>query len=114
MRSTKSGSARIGELNDAFRKKLPSGQGRVFITRGINAKGVAFASKALAKVVAFDDFDEGNNPYGERDFGAFEVEREKLFWKIDYYDLSGEFGSEDPSKATKTLRVLTIMLANEY
>jgi hypothetical protein len=36
-----------------------------------------------------------------------------LFWKIDCYDLAGEFGAEDPSDAKRTLRVLTIMLAEE-
>jgi hypothetical protein len=45
---------------------------------------------------------------------SFELEGEKLFWKIDYYDLAGEFGSEDPTDPKKTLRVLTIMLAEEY
>jgi len=43
-----------------------------------------------------------------------ELEGEKLFWKIDYFDLAGEFGSEDPTDPKKTLRVLTVMLAEEY
>jgi len=65
-------------------------------------------------VIAFDDFNADNDPHGEHDFGSFELEGEKLFSKIDYYDLAGEFGSEDPTDPKKTLRVLTVMLAEEY
>ena len=64
--------------------------------------------------MAFDDFNADNDPHGELDFGSFELEGEKVFWKIDYYDLAGEFGSEDPTDPKKTLRVLTVMLAEEY
>ena len=48
-------------------------------------------------MIAFDDFNEDNDPHREHDFGSFELEGEKLFWKIDYYDLAGDFGSEDPT-----------------
>ena len=104
---------RIAALNDTFRKGLPAG-GRVYITRGVNEKGPAFVSKALAMVIAFNDFNADNDPHSEHDFGAFELDGENLFWKIDYYDLQGEFGSEDPSDPKQTLRVMTIMLAEEY
>lgn len=59
-------------------------------------------------------FAEGDDPHGERDFGAFEHEGERLFWKIDYYDPSLSFGSDDPIDLAKTQRVLTIMLASDY
>ena len=38
----------------------------------------------------------------------------KLFWKIDYFDPSLTFHSEDAADLAKTVRVLTIMLADEY
>jgi len=52
--------------------------------------------------------------HGERDFGVFEHQGQKLFWKIDYYDPTLSFGSEDPTDLSKTHRVLTILLASEY
>jgi len=104
---------RIADLNDKFRRNLVTG-GRTYMTTGVNTKGPQFVSKALAKVIAFDDFNADNDPHGEHDFGSFELEGEKLFSKIDYYDLAGEFGSEDPTDPKKTLRVLTVMLAEEY
>jgi len=104
---------RIADLNDKFRKNLVSG-GRTYMTAGVNTKGLEFVSKALANVIAFDDFNADNDPHHEHDFGSFELEGEKLFWKIDYFDLAAEFGSEDPTDPKKTLRVLTVMLAEEY
>ena len=104
---------RIADLNDKFRKSLVTG-GRTYMTAGVNAKGAEFVAKALIKVIAFDDFNADNDPHREHDFGSFELEGEKLFWKIDYYDLAAEFGSEDPTDPKKTLRVLTVMLAEEY
>ena len=55
-----------------------------------------------------------DDPYGERDFGAFEFQGARLFFKIDYYDLALEYGSENPADASITRRVLTIMLSEEY
>ena len=39
---------------------------------------------------------------------------EKVFFKLDYFDLTGAMHSEDPADPSKTERVLTIMLASEY
>ncbi len=103
---------RIANLNDKFRKGLASG--RVHMTAGVNARGHDFVVEALIKVMEFDDFNADNDPHGEHDFGSFELAGEKLFWKIDYYDQKAEFGSEDPTDPKKTLRVLTVMLAEEY
>jgi hypothetical protein len=71
-------------------------------------------AQVLLRVQNFADFNDDNDPYGEHDFGSFEVAGETFFWNIDYYDLRCEFGSEDPSDPAKTMRVLTIMFAGEY
>jgi hypothetical protein len=52
--------------------------------------------------------------YGEHDFGALEVEGERLFFKIDYFDQTLSAHSPNPADETATKRVLTIMLAEEY
>lgn len=57
---------------------------------------------------------EDNDPYGERDFGSIELEGERYFWKIDYYDRTLRFGAEDPADTSETMRVLTLMHASEY
>lgn len=105
--------ARIRELNDAFRTSLAGG--KVYVTDGVNGEGADFVGKALAAVRAFNVFTNDNDPHGEHDFGAFEVDGQKLFWKIDYYDKEdANFGAEDPSDPLATERVLTIMLVEEY
>ena len=68
----------------------------------------------LQKVRVFDQFTEDNDPYGEHDFGAFEFEGSRIYWKFDYYDRSMKWGSPDPSDPEQTTRVLTIFLAEEY
>ena len=68
----------------------------------------------INKVRNFNDFNEDNNPYGEKDFGAFEFKGKKIFWKIDYYDRELLYLSPDACNPKLTNRVLTIMYANEY
>jgi hypothetical protein len=103
---------RIRTLNDAFRTTFIGG--RIFITQGIQALGADKAQAIIRAIQAFNDFSPDNDPHGEHDFGAISHEGRKVFWKIDYYDKSMTFGSEDPSDPAQTTRVLTIMLAEEY
>ena len=108
-----SGSLEIRRLNDSFRRSL-SGGGKRLMTAGIAALPYRDQAAILAKVMQHDDFPEGDDPYGERDFGAFDHAGHRIFWKIDTYDPTEEFGSEDAADPTKTVRVLTVMLADEY
>jgi len=105
--------ARIAELNDLCRKAMGVA-GRVFQTEGICALPQRDQSAIREKVELFDDFTPDNDPHGEHDFGAFEHEGERIFWKIDYYAPDMEHGSENLADPKQTVRVLTIMLASEY
>ena len=104
---------RIAELNDLCRTAMGVA-GRAYQTAGISALTPAEQSAIREKVETFDVFSDDNNPYGERDFGAFDHNGQRIFWKIDYYDRSMTKGSEDASDPAQTVRVLTIMLASEY
>lgn len=104
---------KIARLNDLCRTAMGIG-GRLVQTQGINALPPEDQSAIREKVEAFNDFTPDNDPYGERDFGAFTHEGKKIFWKIDCYDKTLIMGSEDPADPRQTSRVLTIMLAGEY
>jgi hypothetical protein len=105
--------ARIAELaiaNDLFRITLSSPRGRVIMTQGVARSNNC--EKILKSVQNFRQFSPDDNPFGERDFGAFELDGVQYFWKIDYYDETLQFGV-DPYEADP-FRVLTIMRADEY
>lgn len=104
--------ATIRELNDVFRQTFAGG--RLVFTQGILALPSDVVARIICRLVTFDDFDEGNDPHGEHDFGQITVEDIKVFFKIDYYDQDLKYGSEDPSDPSVTTRVLTVMLAEEY
>lgn len=103
---------RIRHLNDRFRRSGIGGDN--FITPGIQALGEEAMQLVAAMVAQFDLFDHDNDPHGEHDFGAFDHDGQRIFWKIDYYGPDMMSGSEDPSDPNATKRVLTIMLASEY
>lgn len=103
---------RIQVLNDFFRRTFLGG--KVVVTAGVAALSLDVKARVLLGVQSFADFHADNDPYSEHDFGSLEVAGEQFFWKIDYYDVLCEYGSEDPADPEKTTRVLTIMLADEY
>ena len=121
--------ARIARLNDLARSAMGVACTAV-ATVGFRSLPDADQSQVRELIETFDTFDEDNDPHGERDFGTIyqlsngqwtterprlrDDERERVFWKFDYYDRDLQFGSEDAANPAVTRRVLTIMLADEY
>ena len=121
--------ARIARLNDVARSAMGVACTAV-ATVGFLSLSEADQSRVRELIETFDAFDEDNDPHGERDFGTIyqlgdgrwtterprvrDDERERVFWKFDYYDRDLRFGSEDAADPAVTRRVLTIMLADEY
>lgn len=102
----------IRRLNDDLRQNGRGG--RILITQGVQALGVEAVARVAAAVAGFDKFTPDNDPHGEHDFGVVAAEGARIFWKIDYYDTSLRYHSPDPSDPEVTIRVMTIMLAEEY
>ena len=102
----------IRAINDRLRQTFKGG--RVVATAGIMALDDAARQRLFKAVQAFDAFDEGNDSYGEHDFGSIEAEGEQVFFKIDYLAPGSSLHSEDPADPSKTERVMTIMLASDY
>jgi hypothetical protein len=99
-------SSRIRLLNDNFRSTFIGG--RVLMSAGVAELPLDIKARVLLRVQKFSTFNVKNDPHGEHDFGRFGLAGQKYFWKIDYYDLQCQFGSEDPGDPEKTTRVLTV------
>jgi hypothetical protein len=55
-----------------------------------------------------------DDAHRERDFGEMVFRNHRVWFKIDYYDPGLDYGSEDPADANQTVRVITIMLPEDY
>jgi hypothetical protein len=105
-------SQRIRKLNDELRQHLLGSF--AVMTPGIAALGQQAVGRIVQTISVFVDFCHANDPHEEHDFGSFKVEGRTIYFKIDYYDKSLTYRSPDPSDASVTERVITIMLADEY
>ena len=121
--------ARIARLNDLARSAMGVACTAV-ATVGFRSLPEADQSRVRELIETFDAFTQDNDPHGERDFGTIyqlgdgqwtterprvrDDERERVFWKLDYYDRDLRFASEDAADPARTRRVLTIMLSDEY
>ena len=112
---------KIAEQNDRFRTTWGADftvPGQIMMTRGVADLSPAEKAIIMQRVQGFDTFTEDNDPYGDRSFGAFDIETagesHRIFWKIDLYDTDYAMGSDDPANLAVTRRVLTILHASEY
>ena len=103
---------RIRALNDELRQHLAGGM--AVMTPGIAALGQEAVRRIVKTIEVYDDFCHANDPHEEHDFGAFEADGHRVFFKIDYFDKAMSMHSPDPADPTVTERVITIMLAEEY
>ena len=111
----------IRQVNDRFRKSILTiprhPKGKAATTQGVANLDTLTKVKLFNAVRSFNDFTEDNDPYGEHDFGSVEIDGEKYFWKIDYYDSDAcMYGVDDSDKQAMidAYRVLMIMRADEY
>lgn len=103
---------RIQQLNDALRTQFVGGQ--VLLTAGFQSLPDEQQAALLLAIRHFNDFTPDNDPYGEHDFVAVEVDGVQVFCKIDYYDPTLQQHSVDAANPVLTHRVMTVMLAAEY
>jgi hypothetical protein len=104
--------ARIRALNDQLRQNLADGT--AVMTPGVAALGAEAVARIVKTIAVYDDFCHANDPHEEHDFGAFDADGHRVFFKIDYYDKTLTYHSPDPADRSVTERVITIMLAKEY
>ena len=104
--------SRVRELNDEARQYPTDGE--ILVSCGISALPEDEVAAILEGVRTFEDFTPQNDPYGEHDFGAFAHNGTRIFWKIECYDREMQFGSPDPADPAVTVRIVNVMLAEEY
>lgn len=102
----------IAALNDRLRKYAIGG--RIMMTPGIAALEQSEIFDIVQAIRNFDGFTEENDRHGEHDFGFVQISQHSVFWKLDYYDETLSMHSPDPTDPNLTVRVMTIMLADEY
>lgn len=105
-------SIKIAALNDTLRKFGKGGL--LHQTHGFAALDNDIRAEFINLIRTNDEFDDGDDPYGQHDFGAETIGSTTVYWKIDSYDLSMKYLSDTPEDETATKRVMTIMLSNEY
>lgn len=102
---------KIRELNDRLRRTGIGGT--IVLTRAVASLDEPDLKELLRLIREFDDFNRGNDPWSEHDFGEVVLNGIRYFWKIDAYDLNLEWASPDPTDDAVTRRVLTIMIGED-
>ena len=103
---------RTQALNDQLR--VHGVGGRVMMSEGVADLAYEVRRRVVNAIRAFDAFSEDSDPHGEHDCAFVEVDDISALFKIDYYDLTLSHHSPNPADPAVTVRVLTVMLAEEY
>lgn len=105
--------ATIARLNDHLRSTGEDGW--TYLSRGVALLPIAAKDEVIRAVRLFDDFTPDNDPHGEHDCATLKVGKCRIVWKIDYHPRDRSSQSDpDPADPNSSLRVMTIMLAEEY
>lgn len=109
--------------NDAFRRDLVKNANsmKVFFAPNFVAyydTNMPFFMKVLHTLIHLDEnhFNKDNDPHEEHDMAFFEVDGERFFFKIDYYDESYQHfcGEENLLDDSKCNRVITVGHSSDY
>jgi hypothetical protein len=109
---TKEQVAEIRRLNDQFRTTFQGGQ--ILLTQSFAELPDMVKASALEMVASFKDFNEENDPHEEHNYGSFDHCDHEVWWKIDCFDSKMEMASPDSADPTKTKRIMTIGLAQDW
>lgn len=107
----------IAALNDSLRTTFTGGL--IMLTVSVTALSEEVRAEVLRRVREFDRFDENNDPWKEHDMGMFKIGHTDFMWKIDYRDRAAseageESAADDPANPQKTLRILTVMMGDDW
>ena len=98
---------KIIELNDELRKTFRGG--RVQMTPAVNNLDPQLRGRALWAMAGYNRFaDDSEHDWGVMIFAGYSFE-----WHIEYRAANGTGLSPDPADPDKTLRVLTLYLAED-
>jgi Protein of unknown function (DUF3768) len=103
---------KIRVLNDHLRTTFTGGC--ILVTASIVELDPQLKARVLLAARDSREFDPENDPHHEHDLAFFEVEGERYFFKVDYYDLAPKFHSPDPADPERTRRVLTVGHHSDY
>ena len=107
----------IRALNDRLRKVMPRSHDVIVFAGALSQEDQRHHAAVYQAARNFTAFTEDNDPHGEHDCASFEVTfagKKSLYaFKIDYYDLNLEYGSEFPADPKLTRRVMTLMYADD-
>lgn len=98
----------IRQLNNKFRSTFIGG--KVIETISIRTLSSKPKLDIINRIKCYSDFSK--SPDDDYSYGSFIYDRYQIFFKIDYWDVSGRHFSDAPWDEMKTNRVMTIALRN--